>query len=81
MQQWLHDFDRLDALSAKQRDDAIGRRRSDNVELADAPPSAHVKRTAQELSTKGGNVRLESTGNTVLADGATVDISGWLLNK
>ncbi|MEN9452992.1 MAG: hypothetical protein RLZZ369_2051, partial [Pseudomonadota bacterium] len=35
-----------------------------------------VKRTAQELSTKGGNVRLESTGNTVLADGATVDISG-----
>jgi putative iron-dependent peroxidase len=26
----------------------IGRRRDDNVELADAPPSAHVKRTAQE---------------------------------
>jgi len=39
-----------------------------------------VKRTAQELSTKGGNVRLESTGNTVLADGATVDISGGSLN-
>lgn len=38
-----------------------------------------VKRTAQELSTKGGNVRLESTGNTVLADGATVDISGGSL--
>jgi putative iron-dependent peroxidase len=51
VQQWLHDFDRLDALSAKQRDDAIGRRRSDNVELADAPPSAHVKRTAQESFT------------------------------
>lgn len=35
-----------------------------------------VERTAQELSTKGGNVRLESTGNTVLVDGASVDISG-----
>lgn len=51
VQQWLHDFDRFDALSAKQQDDAIGRRRSDNVELADAPASAHVKRTAQESFT------------------------------
>lgn len=51
VQQWLHDFDRFDALSTRQRDDAIGRRRSDNVELADAPPSAHVKRTAQESFT------------------------------
>lgn len=48
VQQWLHDLDRLHALSTRQQDDAIGRRRSDNVELADAPASAHVKRTAQE---------------------------------
>ena len=30
------------------QDHTIGRRRSDNEELDDAPPSAHVKRTAQE---------------------------------
>ncbi len=48
VQMWLHDLDRLDRLSPRQQDDAIGRRRSDNVELEDAPPSAHVKRTAQE---------------------------------
>ena len=51
VQQWLHDFARFDAMGAKERDDAIGRRRRDNVELAGAPPSAHVKRTAQESFT------------------------------
>jgi len=30
------------------QDLAIGRRRSDNEEIDDAPPYAHVKRTAQE---------------------------------
>ncbi|HPO21154.1 MAG TPA: Dyp-type peroxidase, partial [Rubrivivax sp.] len=39
---------RLEAMSRRQQDDAIGRRRSDNAELDDAPASAHVKRTAQE---------------------------------
>lgn len=48
VQQWVHDFGRFQAMSPHQQDDAVGRRRSDNVELADAPPSAHVKRTAQE---------------------------------
>jgi putative iron-dependent peroxidase len=48
VQLWLHDFERFDALSPKERDEAIGRRRRDNMELADAPASAHVKRTAQE---------------------------------
>ena len=48
VQRWLHALERFDALSPKQQDAAIGRRRSDNVELADAPPSSHVKRTAQE---------------------------------
>ncbi len=48
VQQWRHDFARLDALSLAQQDATIGRRRSDNVELDDAPESAHVKRTAQE---------------------------------
>jgi len=48
VQQWEHQFDRFDAMSPRQRDDAIGRRRSNNEEIAGAPPSAHVKRTAQE---------------------------------
>jgi putative iron-dependent peroxidase len=48
VQQWLHDFDAFEALGTDGQDNAIGRRRSDNEELADAPESAHVKRTAQE---------------------------------
>jgi putative iron-dependent peroxidase len=48
VQQWLHDFGQFDAMSPREQDNAIGRRRSDNVELDDAPASAHVKRTAQE---------------------------------
>ncbi|MFT7623845.1 MAG: putative iron-dependent peroxidase [Myxococcota bacterium] len=48
VQQWVHDWATLDAMSRGQQDHAIGRRLSDNEELDDAPPSAHVKRTAQE---------------------------------
>jgi porphyrinogen peroxidase len=48
VQQWLHDLRRFDAMSAREQDNAVGRRKSDNEELADAPESAHVKRTAQE---------------------------------
>ena len=48
VQLWVHDFARFEALSPRQQDASVGRRRSDNEEIADAPPSAHVKRTAQE---------------------------------
>jgi putative iron-dependent peroxidase len=48
VQQWLHDFERFDAMSRDEQDATIGRRRSDNDEIDEAPPSAHVKRTAQE---------------------------------
>ncbi len=48
VQQWLHDFEVLDAMSTKQQDDAIGRHISDNEEFDEAPESAHVKRSAQE---------------------------------
>ncbi len=48
MQQWQHDLDIFEALSVVQQDNIIGRRRTDNEELDDAPESAHVKRTAQE---------------------------------
>ncbi len=50
-QQWRHDFDAFEAMSGVTQDDVIGRRRSDNEELEDAPQSAHVKRTAQESFT------------------------------
>lgn len=48
MQQWMHDLDRFQSMSVKEQDNSIGRRRRDNLELARAPASAHVKRTAQE---------------------------------
>ena len=48
VQQWLHDMTTFKAMSDEAQDNMIGRRRSDNEELDDAPESAHVKRTAQE---------------------------------
>ena len=48
VQQWVHDLTRFDAMSVAEQDHTIGRRRSDNEEIDDAPASAHVKRTAQE---------------------------------
>ncbi|MEA3334767.1 MAG: Dyp-type peroxidase [Chloroflexota bacterium] len=48
VQRWVHDLDRFEGMSQTDRDNAIGRRVSDNEELEDAPDSAHVKRTAQE---------------------------------
>ena len=51
VQQWVHDLARFDALSTKTQDNSMGRRRRDNFELANAPASAHVKRTAQESFT------------------------------
>lgn len=48
VQQWLHDFARFDAIPHAEQDLCVGRRRSDNEEIDDAPEWAHVKRTAQE---------------------------------
>lgn len=48
VQVWTHDLDAFESMSPCAQDDMVGRRRSDNEELADAPASAHVKRTAQE---------------------------------
>jgi len=48
VQQWLHDFDALNAMTTEQRDDAVGRHINNNEEFNGAPESAHVKRSAQE---------------------------------
>jgi len=48
LQLWVHDLKRFESFSADERDNLMGRRRSDNEELEGAPASAHVKRSAQE---------------------------------
>lgn len=48
VQRWVHRFDLFDAMNRDEQDATIGRRRDSNEEIEDAPPSAHVKRTAQE---------------------------------
>ena len=48
VQQWVHDLDRFESFDPAEQDEVIGRRRSDNEEMEDAPEAAHVKRTEQE---------------------------------
>ncbi|GDY24253.1 hypothetical protein AHAT_01430 [Agarivorans sp. Toyoura001] len=48
VQKWQHQMKHFNSLPSKQQDDLIGRRKSDNVEFAESPPSAHTRRTAQE---------------------------------
>ncbi len=48
VQQWVHDLTHFESMSGLEQDHVIGRRKSDNEEIDDAPASAHVKRTAQE---------------------------------
>jgi putative iron-dependent peroxidase len=48
VQRWIHDLQRFAAFPAERADAVIGRRLDTNEEIDDAPPSAHVKRTAQE---------------------------------
>lgn len=47
-QRFQHDLGRFRALAPDDQDAVIGRRRSTNEEMDDAPAAAHVKRTAQE---------------------------------
>lgn len=47
-QRWVHDLARFESLPRSAQDATMGRRRDTNEEMADAPPSAHVRRTAQE---------------------------------
>ncbi len=48
VQRWIHDLGGFEKLSPQARNHVFGRDRESNEELEDAPPSAHVKRTAQE---------------------------------
>lgn len=51
IQCWQHDMQSFEALSIEARNHAVGRDLNTNEELADAPLSAHVKRTEQESFT------------------------------
>jgi len=48
VQQWVHDLDDFLTRPQEEQDETIGRRKSDNEEMDDAPKTAHVKRAAQE---------------------------------
>lgn len=48
VQQWVHNLDDFLSRPQSEQDETIGRRKSDNEELEEAPRTAHVKRTAQE---------------------------------
>lgn len=48
VQRWEHGLARFESFPPGERDLIIGRRKSDNTEIDDAPPSSHTKRTNQE---------------------------------
>ncbi len=78
VQRWEHDLDAFDELSERDQDHAIGRRRSDDVELDDAPATAHVKRAEQEetgfvLRRSMPWADAEGEGLVFVAFGATFD--------
>ncbi len=56
VQQWVHDFPSMEAIPGEEMDRIVGRRKSDNEELEDAPAYAHVKRTEQESFTPEAKV-------------------------
>ena len=48
VQRWVHDLSRFRGFTPEGRDAVMGRQLKTNEEIGDAPPSAHVKRSAQE---------------------------------
>lgn len=88
VQKWLHDLNFYLSLPDAQRDHIMGRRLSDNEEIADAPASAHVKRTAQESFTPPAFIVRrsmpwtagEQSGLQFVAFGKSLDTYETLLN-
>ena len=81
VQKWVHDLKIFAALPQTGQDQIIGRRKSDNEEIEDAPESAHVKRTEQESFTPAAIVlrrsmpfaEPDSEGLMFVAFGNTLD--------
>ena len=51
-QQWVHDLAHFAQLSESEQESVIGRTKTDSVELDDAPPTAHVRRTDVKVDGK-----------------------------
>ena len=89
VQQWVHDLDRFEDMSAAEQDNTFGRRRKDNEEIDAAPESAHVKRTAQESFSPQAFILRRSmpwitdteAGLNFLAFGKSFDAYEALLNR
>jgi putative iron-dependent peroxidase len=89
VQQWVHDLDHFQSLPQGEQDHIIGRRKSDNEEIDDAPEWAHVKRTAQESFTPEAFVLRRSMpwasadgeGLVFVAFGKSFDAFDALLNR
>ena len=52
-QQWMHDLVHFAGLDVAEQESVIGRTRADSIELEDAPPTAHVRRTDVKIDGKG----------------------------
>jgi putative iron-dependent peroxidase len=88
-QRWVHDLARFAGMGPAQRDAVMGRQLKSNEEMPDAPPSAHVKRAAQESfdppafmvrrSMPWGSVR--DQGLFFVAYGATLDAYERVLRR
>lgn len=80
-QEWQHDLEAFGEFSPAEQDAIFGRRKSDNEEIADAPESAHVKRTEQEafdpptfvIRRSSPYTRGEESGLYFVAFGASLD--------
>lgn len=60
VQRWVHDLEHFRSLPPKTQDHIIGRKKSSNEEIPDAPASAHVKRSAQESFSPPANMMRRS---------------------
>lgn len=52
-QQWMHDLAHFARLGIEEQESVIGRTKADSIELDDAPPTAHVRRTDVKIDGKG----------------------------
>lgn len=82
VQQWAHDLCHFGSLAPSAQDDIIGRRLSDNEEFDGSPPSAHVKRTAQEsFDPEAFVVRRSMPWSNACGDGLMFVAFGATLNS
>ena len=60
-QQWMHDLAHFGQLDIEEQESVIGRTKADSIELDDAPPTAHVRRTDVKIDGKGLKIYRRST--------------------